>query len=209
MASRILALWNSSGLSNPCSDDGRTAMLSGSRTIHINRAPVLTLWAAVVAERLGFRHDEALTLGRAVAGLNAYSKGVSLGLFHPSPKTVKDRRKKLMGGRRLKVDVLGRAVPVGRTPDGLRALSGGRPISPASVQRYLQGKFGDHLAPARAAMRGLARSIPPKTLAAAGYALYAKFRPGVPAGVKGWGATGNLDLTVIRRLSKRSRSRNS
>jgi hypothetical protein len=47
------------------------------RTIRINRAPVLTLWAAVVAERLGFDHDTALTLGRAVAGLNAYSKGVS------------------------------------------------------------------------------------------------------------------------------------
>ena len=40
--------------------------------ISINRTPVLTLWAAIVAERLGFNHDEALTLGRAVAGLNAY-----------------------------------------------------------------------------------------------------------------------------------------
>jgi hypothetical protein len=46
----------------------------------VNRAPVLTLWAVVVAEVLGFDHDEALTLGRAVAGLNAYSKGVSPGL---------------------------------------------------------------------------------------------------------------------------------
>ena len=76
---------------------------------------VLTLWAAVVAERLGFRRDEALTLGRAVAGLNAYSKGVSLGLFRPSPKTVKDRRNRLTRGRRLKIDVLRRAVPVVRT----------------------------------------------------------------------------------------------
>jgi hypothetical protein len=40
-------------------------------TLQINRAPVLTLWAAVVAERLGFTWEEALTLGRAVAGLNA------------------------------------------------------------------------------------------------------------------------------------------
>jgi len=30
----------------------------------INRAPVLTLWAAVVAERLGLDQDEALTVGR-------------------------------------------------------------------------------------------------------------------------------------------------
>jgi hypothetical protein len=177
------------------------------RTIYINRAPVLTLWAAVVAERLGFRRDEALTLGRAVAGLNAYSKGVSLGLFRPSPKSVKERRKRLTRGRRLKVDVLRRAIPVVRTPDGLRALSGGRPISPTSVQRYLQGKFGERLAAAWAAMRRLARSVPPITLAANGYALYVKFRPGVPTGVKGWGARGNLDLTLIRRLTNPSRSR--
>jgi hypothetical protein len=42
----------------------------------VNRAPVLALWAAVVAEVLGLEHDEALTLGRAAAGLIAYSKGV-------------------------------------------------------------------------------------------------------------------------------------
>lgn len=160
--------------------------MSASRTIYINRAPVLTLWAAAVAERHGFRRDEALTLGRAVAGLHAYSKGVSLGLFRPSPKSVKDRRKKLTRGRRLKVDVLRRAVPVVQTPAGLRALSGGRPISPTSVQRYLQGKFGNSLTPARAAMRRLARLVPPKTLAASGYTLYVKFRPGVPTGSDAW-----------------------
>ena len=185
----------------------RLKPMSQSRTIYINRAPVLTLWAAVVAERLGFSRDEALTLGRAVAGLNAYSKGVSLGLFRPSPKSVKERRKRLTRGRRLKVDVLRRAVPVVRTPDGLRALSGGRPISPTSVQRYLHDKFCEHLTAARAAMRRLARSVPPKTLAANGYALYVKFRPGVPTGVKGWGARNTLDLTLIRRLTKPNRSR--
>jgi hypothetical protein len=46
-------------------------MSARAKTIEVNRAPVLTLWASVVAERLGFDHDEALTLGRAVAGLNA------------------------------------------------------------------------------------------------------------------------------------------
>jgi hypothetical protein len=44
-------------------------------TISINRAPVLTMWAAVVARRLGFDEDEALTLGKAVAGLDAQAKG--------------------------------------------------------------------------------------------------------------------------------------
>ena len=49
------------------------------KTVTINRAPVLTLWAAVVAEELGFDADTALTLGKAVAGLNAQTKGRSLG----------------------------------------------------------------------------------------------------------------------------------
>ena len=52
-----------------------------SDTISINRAPVLTLWAAVVAERLGFQRDEALSLGKALAGLNVQSKGQRLGIF--------------------------------------------------------------------------------------------------------------------------------
>ena len=60
----------------------------------VNQAPVLTLWAAVVAQVLGFEQDEALTLGRAVAALNAYSKGVSLGLFQPTPREVKERAEK-------------------------------------------------------------------------------------------------------------------
>ncbi len=49
-------------------------MVEAGHKITINRAPVLTLWAAVVAERLGFDRAEALTLGKAVAGLNAYAK---------------------------------------------------------------------------------------------------------------------------------------
>ena len=51
------------------------------KIVQINRAPVLTLWAAVVAEALGFAPDEALTLGKAVAGLNAQAKGRRLGIL--------------------------------------------------------------------------------------------------------------------------------
>jgi hypothetical protein len=92
--------------------------------IQINRAPVLTLWAAVVADRLGFDWDEALTLGRAVAGLNAYSKGLALGLYEPTPEAERKRRRKARHGERLQVDLLHRAVPVVQTPEGLRALQG-------------------------------------------------------------------------------------
>jgi len=40
--------------------------------IHVNRAPALTLWAAVVAERLGHPLETALTLGGFVAGSSAF-----------------------------------------------------------------------------------------------------------------------------------------
>ncbi len=50
-------------------------------TLRINRAPVLTLWAAVVAERLGSPWEPALTVGQAVAGMTAHAKGVRLGIY--------------------------------------------------------------------------------------------------------------------------------
>jgi hypothetical protein len=173
-----------------------------SDVIKINRAPVLTLWAAVVAERLGFDWDEALTLGRAVAGLNAYSKGVRLGLYQPTAKAERDRRPKRAKCEVLQVDLLHRAVPAVQTPEGLRALSTDQPISPATVQRYLQGKFGDRLDDAKKAMERLARSCTGEELASQAYSLYEKFRPTIPAGVRGWGAAGNLDLDRLASLTR-------
>jgi len=173
-----------------------------TRTISINRAPVLTLWAAVVAERLGFDREEALTLGRAVAGLNAYSKGVRLGLFTPSPPEVREKRKKLRPAETIMIDLLSRAVPAVHTKEGLRALEKDKPSDPAAVERYLESKFGDALADARRAMEALARSRPPSRLAAEGFHLYEQFRPAVPAGTRGWGAKGMLDLAAIRNLAR-------
>lgn len=170
--------------------------------IEINRAPVLTLWASVVAERLGFDRDEALTLGRAVAGLNAYSKGVRLGLFQPSPQEVKKKRRELRKEETVTVDLLHRAVPAMHTDDGLRAVSKDRPIKPESVRRYLENKFGDALDDAHAAMMALAKSMSAARLAEGGFKLYEEFRPKVPAGVKGWGAKGRLSLDEIRKMSK-------
>ena len=69
---------------------------------------MLTLWAAAGAEFLAFERDEALTLGRAVAGLNAYSKGVSLGLFQPTPKEVKEQRRKMGKDETVTIDLLHR-----------------------------------------------------------------------------------------------------
>lgn len=167
--------------------------------IKINRAPVLTLWAGIVAERLGYAEDVAMTLGKAVAGLNAQSKGRSLGIFHPKEKPHEDKSKQREVSR---VMVCGRAVPVVQTEQGVRAVAGDKTITPESVQGYLKRSFGDELESVRAAMRALAKSYSPKELGDAAYGLYEQFRPEIPSGTRGWGAKGKLDLKLIWSLVK-------
>jgi hypothetical protein len=180
--------------------------MSGSdsgTTVSVNRAPVLTLWAAVVAERLGFERDEALTLGRAVAGMNAQSKGKRLGILKPVERTAEEkaeRRAKI--GEATLVQLLGRGVTAKRTKDGLRAVDDKGIASPASVERYLESKFGEALGDARDAMRALAAAYPPRELETIAFSLYEKFRPALPAGVRGWGAAGVLDLALIKKMAK-------
>jgi len=170
--------------------------------IAINRAPVLTLWAAVVAQRLGFRWDEALSLGKALAGLNAQSKGRRLGIFKPheeKPKAVRERER----GEQFWIELCGRPVPAKNTPDGRRAVAGRAVVSAESAEAYLEAKFGDELEAAQAAMVKLAKAHRPHELAACAFHLYEEFRPSVPEGVKGWGAKGVLDLGKITEMARR------
>lgn len=88
--------------------------------ILINRAPVLTLWATTVSERLGFDQDKALTLGKAVAGLNAQSKDRRLGIFKPVPQEIKKARARKRG-EEFSIEICGRSVSAVNTPDGVRA----------------------------------------------------------------------------------------
>lgn len=170
-------------------------------TVTINRAPVLTLWAAVVSERAGFDREEALTLGKAVAGLNAQSKGRRLGIFKPEREGGRHAREKKRG-EEFRVEVCGRPVPVVNTREGVRAVAKGVPIDPAAVEDYLERKFGDRLDDVRKAMSALAKSFTPETLAERAYSLYEGFRPAIPSGEKGWGAKGELDLDFMLSLAK-------
>src|SRR5262245_32101026 len=171
-------------------------------TVTVNRAPVLTLWAAVVAERLGYDRDESATLGQAVAGMNAAAKAQRIGKYHAPPKApAEGKAKAAKPGEQIAVPLCGRMVPAIHTPDGLRALNKGTPASPASVHRYLESKFGDALGDARAAMASLARAVDKRELEAIAFSLYEAFRPRIPAGTKGWGAKGILDLDGIRAMA--------
>jgi hypothetical protein len=172
---------------------------------------VFTLWGAVVAERLGFDRDEAATLGRAIAGLNAASKARSLGITRSGEPLTKAEAAKKFEAKKAKpraaneVALMGRLIPVSKTAKGTRALSDEKPIDPASVERYLEKAFGESLPAARAAMVKLAKSLTKGELEERAYGLYEKFRPSIPAGVRGWGAKGALDLGAIAALAAKSR----
>ena len=174
------------------------------KQITINRAPVLTLWATVVAERLGYNRKTALTLGKAVAGLNAQSKGRRLGIFSKAKvRPIKIVRKsEQQKNEKETVILLNRPISVARIPEGARALIKGKCVDPKEVQSYLVLKFGDDLSKARAAMEDLARSFTTKELAVNAYAFYEKFRPTVPEGEQGWGAKGVLDLKILGQIAK-------
>lgn len=69
--------------------------------------------------------------------------------------------------------------------------------SPRPAHAYVEKAFGEHLPAVRRAMERLADSLPPDELNRTGFRLYEQFRPEVPAGAKGWGAKGVLDVKRI------------
>ena len=179
--------------------------MAATLVLRINRAPVLTLWAAVVAERLGMSHGTALTVGHALAGITAHSKGVRLGIYAPPGERPHEAPPPLPRGVKKvhEVELLGRRSHVADTPDGQRAISKGELVKPEAVERYLGSKFGDALGPMRTEMERLAARFSPERLNQEGFHLYEQFRPEVPPDERGWGVKGVLDIAKIQALGPR------
>jgi hypothetical protein len=168
-------------------------------SIRVNRAPVLTLWSTVVAERLGHAPETALTLGRFVAGSSARAKARRLGISDEKQDAEeRHARAAELKPRRQTIRLLRRDSPVLTATDGtLRAEDDGKPASDKSVATYIARAFGDRLGEARAAMDALAASLPPEELNRVGFRLYERFRPDVPEDAQGWGAKGELRVERI------------
>ena len=83
----------------------------------------------------------------------------------------------------------------------MRVVSDDKPIHPESVETYLESKFYNALDEVTEVMLELAKSLPSSELAEKAYALYEKFRPEIPPGKRGWGASGKLDLDRIRKMT--------
>ena len=83
---------------------------------------------------MGLKEDEALSLGRCLAGLNAQAKGRRLGIFKPAAEGAAKARK-APRGEEFWVELCARSVPARNTADGIRAVTGPEPIDPAAARR--------------------------------------------------------------------------
>ncbi|MEN0076567.1 MAG: hypothetical protein AAGC69_19440 [Paracraurococcus sp.] len=172
--------------------------MTHSPPIKVNRAPVLTLWAAVVAERLGHPPDTALSLASAVAGTAARAKARRLGIAEEKDHA-KDAHAAAPAKPQDTTELLGRRIRLTHDKDGVVLAEGeGKPAPAAPVRAYVARAFGSHLAAVREAMEELAGRYEPEELNRIGFRLYEHFRPEVPPDVRGWGAKGELDLGLIR-----------
>jgi hypothetical protein len=169
-----------------------------SMPVVVNRAPVLTLWATIVAEKLGHPADTALTLGRAVAGSAARTKASSIGREQSRTDRDADTPRLHQEHVTAPVFLLGKEIRLLPTEEGeLRAAGGDKPANSDDVRRYLEKAFGDYLIEVQQAMEMLAVRYDPQELNRIGFRLYEQFRPEVPHGSEGWGAKAALEVERI------------
>ncbi|KAI0053579.1 hypothetical protein FA95DRAFT_1552062 [Auriscalpium vulgare] len=168
------------------------------KLVIVNRAPIMMAWSFVVAEKLGFQREEALSIASVYTEMNAISKGVSLGIYDKNKG--KDIEASPTGAQPY-VDLMGRRIPLYQTADGAwRALSASKPAPPGAAYAYISRAL-KHTAPAvLGALRLLADSYTDgQQLNRAGWTLYADFRPEV----EGWGKRGSVRCETILGLRRK------
>ncbi|EJD53607.1 hypothetical protein AURDEDRAFT_95872 [Auricularia subglabra TFB-10046 SS5] len=167
-----------------------------SESVITNRAPVMTAWAMIVGERMGFQREEALSIASAYTEMNAISKGVSIGVFNSSRGKGVELAK---GEAQPYVDLMGRRIPVLKTrEDKWRALVKGEPVDPMDAHGYIKRTFRDAAPQVLGAMRLLAATFTVAELNDRGFGLYADFRPAAEK----WGARSEMRLANILALRR-------
>ncbi|KIM46110.1 hypothetical protein M413DRAFT_426129 [Hebeloma cylindrosporum] len=162
----------------------------------INRAPVMMAWSLLVAERMHFSREEALSIASAYTEMNAVTKGVSLGIYH---KDTERGSEAVANGSQPYVELIGRR-PLYRTQEGQwRALSNGRPVPPAVAFSYICRAFRQTTPHIIGALKLLADSYTAQELNSKAWSLYAEFRPEVNE----WGKRSQVSCKTILDLRKK------
>ncbi|KAF7355388.1 Glutamine synthetase [Mycena sanguinolenta] len=163
----------------------------------VNRAPLMTAWSTLVAERLGFQREEALSIASVYTEMNAVSKGVSMGIYKPGTQFQRSLEAAKEGSQPY-VELMGRR-PLFKTQDSQwRALSNGTVVHPSTAFAYISRALRQTTPHIIGALRLLVESFTPEEINARGWALYADFRPDV----KGWGERAEVKCETILSLRK-------
>ncbi|KAF8076475.1 hypothetical protein FPV67DRAFT_1776968 [Lyophyllum atratum] len=186
----------------------------------INRAPLMTAWATIVAERLGFRREEALSIASVYTEMNAVAKGVSLGKFEKGKERGIEAVK---GGSQSYIEFMGRRcvqyvdffpihpdsmfastslprIPLYQTQNQQwRALSNGTPVKPSTAFSYISRAFRQTTPYIIGALKLLADSFSIEEVNGLAWGLYAEFRPSVDQ----WGARSEVNCSTILDLRKK------
>jgi hypothetical protein len=171
------------------------------RPVIINRAPVLELWGACVAQFLNSKTPWAtcLSIGSSIASLTAISKGRSIGIYKEKDKGNDQKDKEKSDNEDvddlIPVNVMGFTM---KLKDGMVIVKG----KPRNVREgNLQRKFGERnfLAVKRAMTESLdSWAGHEEELNKSAFRMYEEFRPAVSSGQKGWGRKGELQISRIR-----------
>ncbi|KAJ3866084.1 hypothetical protein EV359DRAFT_72057 [Lentinula novae-zelandiae] len=166
-----------------------------SKSAVVNRAPLMTAWATVVAERMGFQREEALSIASSYTEMNALSKGVSLGIYKEGKQKGLEAAK---GGTQPYVDLMGRRPLYQIQNNCWRALHNGTPAQPSTAYAYLSRSLRQTMPFIMGALRLLVNSFTPQEINEKAWGLYTQFRP---AG-EGWGERSEVRCTTILALRK-------
>ncbi|KAL1870172.1 hypothetical protein Daus18300_005236 [Diaporthe australafricana] len=171
------------------------------KPIIINRAPVLELWAASVAN---FLHPKlswnlCLSIGSSISTITAISKGRSIGTVAPPDESKNDasaNKDKKAGDELPTVKVMG--FPMTIKDESI--LVKGKPKTAREVSLVRKYGSNESYSQAKDAMTGALEAWKGKEddLDTKAFHMYERFRPDVAKGQKGWGRKGELHLSKIR-----------
>lgn len=183
------------------------------RSVVVNRAPVLTAWAMVVLEKMGFERDEALSLAQCYVSHTSTARGRAIGVL---PKQARAENLPVgVGTNQPHSELMGIKLPVMQIQDGeedgeeetkrYRGISEGQMILPDRAWEYLQRSFMSNLPFVVGAMTLLADAIvedgpgdpDPERLNRVAWRMYVDFRPDTGGE---WGKRATLSISKILSL---------
>lgn len=172
-----------------------------STTITINRAPVLTLWAACVTEFLypALSWPTCLSAGASISSLCAISKGRAIGTIDPPSNSNQPDSERAQTDDDEELRVMGFPLHV---KNGLVVDSKNAKPKPGN-EKNLESKFGeDEEHETREVFRSCLQTWKgeKEQLNKKAFGMYEKFRPDVPKGQKGWGRKGELSLESVENV---------